>query len=61
MTLACSIYGAENLIYLILDEPDLARRFSRDWQQVAQETLLACEEAVAGTRTARAAYAADSA
>ena len=43
------------------DEATLARRFSRDWQQVARETLLACEEAVAGTRMARAAYAADSA
>lgn len=27
VTLATSIYGAENLIYLILDEPDLAARF----------------------------------
>lgn len=29
VTLAMSIYGAENLIFLILDEPDLARRFSQ--------------------------------
>ncbi|HOQ07881.1 MAG TPA: uroporphyrinogen decarboxylase family protein [Clostridiales bacterium] len=28
VTLATSIYGAENLIFLILDEPDLAKRFS---------------------------------
>lgn len=28
VTLACSIYGVENLIFLILDEPDLAKRFS---------------------------------
>ncbi|MCL2815605.1 MAG: hypothetical protein FWD23_13470, partial [Oscillospiraceae bacterium] len=28
VTLACSIYGIENLIYLIEDEPDLAKRFS---------------------------------
>jgi len=28
VTLATSLYGAENLIFLILDEPDLARRFS---------------------------------
>ena len=28
ITLACSIFGVENLIYLILDEPDLAKRFS---------------------------------
>lgn len=28
VTFATSIYGPENLIYLILDQPDLARRFS---------------------------------
>lgn len=28
VTLACSLMGEENLIFLILDEPDLARRFS---------------------------------
>jgi len=28
ITLACSIYGIENLIYLIMDAPELARRFS---------------------------------
>ena len=28
VTLACSIFGIENLIYLITDEPDLAKRFS---------------------------------
>ena len=28
VTLACSIFGIENLIYLIMDEPDLAKRFS---------------------------------
>lgn len=28
VTLATSIYGTENLIFLILDEPDLAKRFS---------------------------------
>ena len=28
VTLACSILGSEELIYLIADEPDLARRFS---------------------------------
>ena len=28
VTLACSIFGIENLIYLIEDEPDLAKRFS---------------------------------
>ncbi len=29
VTFATSIYGIENLIYLVLDNPDLARRFSR--------------------------------
>ena len=29
VTLAMSIYGAENLIFLIYDEPDLAHRFSK--------------------------------
>ena len=29
VTFATSIYGVENLIYLIVDNPDLARRFSR--------------------------------
>jgi len=28
VTLACSVFGSEELIYLICDEPDLARRFS---------------------------------
>ena len=28
VTLACSVYGIENLIYLIMDEPGLAKRFS---------------------------------
>ena len=39
-----------------------ARRFSRDWEQVARDTLLACEEALAERPgPARASYAADSA
>lgn len=37
------------------DEAALARRFSRDWRQVARDTLLACEEAVAESRGAPAA------
>lgn len=43
------------------DETALARRFSRDWRQVAQETLAACEEALAEARGLRAVYAAGSA
>lgn len=42
------------------DEGALARRFSRDWRQVAQDTLLACEEALAEARGARAVHAARS-
>ncbi len=29
VTLACSLFGSEQLIFLILDNPDLARRFSQ--------------------------------
>jgi len=42
------------------DEAPLARRFSRDWRQVAQDTLLACEEVLAEARGERALYAAGS-
>ncbi|MCL2748348.1 MAG: hypothetical protein FWE59_06815, partial [Oscillospiraceae bacterium] len=28
VTLACSLFGVENLIFLLLDEPELAKRFS---------------------------------
>lgn len=42
------------------DEAALARRFSRDWRQVAQDTLLACEEVLAEARGERALYAAGS-
>lgn len=34
------------------DEAALASRYSRDWQQVARETLLACEEALLEFRSA---------
>lgn len=39
------------------DEAALAKRFSRDWQQVARETRAACEEAIAETHAGRALYA----
>ncbi len=35
------------------DEAALASRYSRDWQQVARDTLLVCEEALAEWRHAR--------
>ncbi len=37
VTLATSIYGTENLIYLILDEPELAARFRDTLQRVILE------------------------
>jgi uroporphyrinogen decarboxylase len=40
VTLATSIYGVENLIYLIIDEPDLALRFS----QVISEVIAGMTE-----------------
>jgi len=43
------------------DEAALARRFSRDWRQVAQDTLQVCEEALSEVRGLRAVYAAGSA
>ena len=37
VTLACSLFGEENLIFLILDEPDLAVRFSNVIKKVIIE------------------------
>ena len=39
------------------DEAALSSRFSRDWRQVACDTLTACDEALLQSRTATAAYA----
>lgn len=39
------------------DEAALARKFSRDWRQVAEDTLAACEEALAETRARAPALA----
>ncbi len=39
------------------DEGALARRFSRDWRQVAQDTYAACEEALAESRAAGSVFA----
>ncbi len=44
VTLATSIYGSENLIYLILDEPQLAARFRDTIQRVALEYYAICDE-----------------
>ena len=40
------------------DEDALARKFSRDWRQVAEDTLEACEQALHESRTTLAASAA---
>ena len=37
VTLACSLVGEENLIFMILDEPDLAKRFSDTIRRVIIE------------------------
>ncbi|MGH8061494.1 MAG: glycosyltransferase, partial [Pseudoxanthomonas sp.] len=39
------------------DEAALSRKFSRDWRQVARDTLIACDEALLQSRTAAAACA----
>lgn len=39
--------GLDTALERCWDHAALARMYSRDWQQVARETLLACEEAVA--------------
>ncbi len=55
VTLACSVMGAENLLFLIMDEPDLARRFSKaitratlQMAKVMDEECGTCAEATPG-------------
>lgn len=55
VTLACSVMGAENLLFLIMDEPDLARRFSKaitmvtlQMARVMDEECGTCAEATPG-------------
>lgn len=46
VSLACSIFGVENLIFLIMDEPDLAKRFSNAIRDVTlQYAYIMAEEA----------------
>ena len=52
-TFACSIYGAENMIFLCMDEPDLAARFSR--------TILRVMLAIARVQDEEAGYTPQSA
>lgn len=44
VTLATSIYGVENLIFLILDEPELAKRFSQTIADVIIEIMKVIDE-----------------
>ncbi len=44
VTLAASVYGVENLIFLILDEPDLAKRFSNAIGDVIVKMALIMDE-----------------
>jgi hypothetical protein len=39
------------------DEAALSRKFSRDWRQVACDTLIACDEALMQSRSAAAVCA----
>lgn len=50
VTLATSIYGVENLIFLILDEPDLAKRFSKTIADVTCEIADIMNEEAGYTR-----------
>ena len=43
------VRGLDEALSRTWDEAALARRFSRGWDEVAADTLRACEEAVAGT------------
>jgi len=46
ITLACSVFGIENLIYLMYDSPELAQRFSDTIARVILEYhRISCEEA----------------
>jgi uroporphyrinogen decarboxylase len=53
VTLATSIYGIENLIFLILDEPDLAKRFSETILKVISEIASIMDEEAGYDRTGR--------
>ncbi len=53
VTLATSIYGAENLIFLLLDEPELAERFSRTIAEVIFQYAAIMDEE-AGYETGKA-------
>ena len=44
VTLATSIYGVENMIFLILDEPGLAKRFSQAITKVIIDIMAAVDE-----------------
>ena len=50
------VHGLEQVLGRSWDEAALARKFSRDWHQVAEDTLAACEEALAAVRAPALAH-----
>ncbi|MDR0929174.1 MAG: hypothetical protein LBM74_05610 [Oscillospiraceae bacterium] len=44
VTLACSVYGAEPLLFLLMDEPELAERFSHAIAHAAMEMARVMDE-----------------
>lgn len=56
VTLACSLVGSEDLIYLILDEPDLAQRFSDTIKRVIIEMSDIMDEEAGITPEERGKY-----
>ena len=56
VTLACSIFGSENLIFLGLDEPDLYRRFSETIGRVQMEMSRVMDEEAGVTPETRPGF-----
>ena len=56
VTLACSIYGSENLIFLGIDEPDLYRRFSDTICRVQMEMSAVMDEEAGVTADSRRGF-----
>lgn len=56
VTLAASIYGAEDLLFLLMDEPDLSARFSRAIAHAALEMAKVMDEEAGVTAKSRPGY-----
>ena len=56
VTLAVSIYGAEQLLYLLLDEPELSARFSRAITHAARQMTLVMDEEAGVTAGSHPGY-----